>query len=185
MPSTLFSSNIIGDQTKDSSIDEVLFKTSDHISVYGELVIASGFTLMIEDVMYATEISTPLVSESEIATFCQGLNDKLLSFQRKNDARTVKRNPNNNLSRSNKFIDTDFPNPTNEKLTISTNRNPQIYSIDILSSLGTIVYSIANSDLSGRANFSIDTSMLECGPYTLCCIYLNGEKESKTFLFIR
>ncbi len=184
MPSAITFIEILGNQSKSNDVTEVVFKSENSIIVHGDVIIPSGFTLKLEDLVQETSSPTPIVSVAELSAFCEGLGGNTYHANaRSSNALTsnhfVKKNPQQ-ASPSLQI----YPSPARNLLTIRTVGISELQALDVLNPLGTLVMSISAYKFTSPNNVSIDTSQLESGTYYLKCTYASGETQLKTFVVI-
>ncbi len=188
MPSHLHSIDILGNQTKDANVSEVIFKAEDHISVYGDVTLPEGFTLRIEDLVNETSIPTPSVSETELSAFCQGIGGNSYSAnQRSNQGNSSFTATPRPLEKENNYSLGVFPNPTTETLNLSLLNFSGQVQFEIYNAIGNKLQSFSKSLDNGiRMNYvTYSAADLPNGTYTIIARMADGTSATEQFVVLK
>lgn len=186
-PSAITFIEITGNQSKANEIDEVIFKSENNITVHGNVIIPSGFTLSLEDLIEETSSPTPPVSLTDLVNFCAGIGGNSYNANQRSTEIVTDRKAGQINQRDKSRNDTFYlyPNPTCDILSIRYVGLSELKTADVLSPVGTLVKTITASEFNSPNNISFDTSNLESGTYYARCSFSNGEIQMKSFVVVR
>ena len=170
------------------SVDQTLYPMAhvdivagNEIIIQNESIIQGDITLKLDE--FWTSTTTPIVSNEDVTAFCAGLAP--IQYQANSPSRSlVGEIAMSSMSGQLKTIFRIFPNPAQDLLNIKTTGVSDLQSVDVLSTIGTLILSVPASKFTLPNNVCINANTLESGTYYLRCTYANGETQLKSFVVV-
>jgi hypothetical protein len=181
---------INGNQTKNSELYGVELRAQNQISVTGDVTISDGFALVIDDFVPEQSIPTPQVTETYLASYCNG---QAPNSYHANSTRNSVASSNNfaNVNYQKKIQEkvqfSIYPNPTTETLNLSLLNFSGQVQFEIYNAIGNRLQSFSKTVDNGiRMNYiTYSAADLPNGTYTIVARMADGTSVTEQFVVLK